>query len=59
MWRTANKEVKGRARADKRRYIENVLSQVEEAAARNEQGTVHKITKIIRGECHACKGQER
>ena len=49
MYRAANKEVKGRARADKRRYMENLASQAEEAAARNEQGTVYKITKIISG----------
>ena len=52
MYRAANKEVKGRARADKRRYMENLTSQAEEAAARNEQGTVYKITKIISGKCH-------
>lgn len=52
MYRAANKEVKGRARADKRRYMENLASQAEEAAARNEQGTVYKITKIISGKCH-------
>ena len=52
MYRAANKEVKRRTRADKRKYIENLASQAEEAAARNEQGTVYKVTKIITGKCH-------
>ena len=39
MYRAANKEVKRRARADKRTYMENLASLAEEAAARNEQGT--------------------
>ena len=26
--------------------------QAEEAAARNEQGTVYKVTKVITGKCH-------
>ena len=52
MCRAANKEVKRRTRADKRKYIENLASQAEEAAARNEQGTVYKVTKIITGKCH-------
>ena len=41
MYRAANKEVKRRARADKRKYMENLGG---EPAARNEQGTVYKIT---------------
>ena len=49
MYRAANKEVKRRTRADKRKYIENLASQAEEAAARNEQGTVYMVTKIITG----------
>ena len=52
MYRAANKEVKRRTRADKRKYIENLASQAEEAAARNEQGTVYKVTKVITGKCH-------
>ena len=52
MYRAANKEVKRRTRADKRKYIENLASQAEEAAARNEQGTVYKVTKIITSKCH-------
>ena len=52
MYRAANKEVKRRTRADKRKYIENLASQAEEAAARNEQGTVYMVTKIITGKCH-------
>ena len=52
MYRAANKEVKRRTRADKRKYIENLASQAEEEAARNEQGTVYKIIKIITGKCH-------
>ena len=52
MYRAANKEVKRRTRADKRKYIENLASQAEGAAARNEQGTVYKVTKIITGKCH-------
>ena len=32
--------------------MENLASQEEEAAAHNEQGTVYKITKIIKGKCH-------
>ena len=45
--------MKRRTRADKRKYIENLASQVKEAAARNEQGTVYKVTKIITGKCRA------
>ena len=52
MYRPANKEVKCRARADKRKYMENLASLVEEVAARNEQGTVHKITRVITVKCH-------
>ncbi|XP_066019745.1 uncharacterized protein [Pocillopora verrucosa] len=52
MYRAANKEVKRRTRADKRKYIENLASQAEEAAARNEQGTVYKVIMIITGKCH-------
>ena len=55
MYRAANKEVKRRTRADKRKYIENLASQAEEAAVCNEQGTVYKVTKIITGKCHATK----
>ena len=52
MYRAANKEVKRRTRADKQKYIENLVSQAEEAAARSEQGTANKVTKIITGKCH-------
>ena len=52
MYRAANKEVKRRARAAKRKNMENLASLAEEAAARNEQGTVYKITKVITGQCH-------
>ena len=52
MYRAANKEVKRRARADERKYMENLASLAEEAAARNEQGTEYKITKVITGKCH-------
>ena len=52
MCRSANKEVKRRTRADKRKCIENLASQAEEAAALNEQGTVYKVTKIITSKCH-------
>ena len=52
MYRAANKEVKRQARADKRKYMENLASLAEEAVARNEQGTVYKITKVIAGKCH-------
>ena len=52
MYRAANKEVKRRARADKWKYMENLASLAEEAAERNEQGTVYKITKVITGKCH-------
>ena len=55
MYRAANKELKRRTRADKRKYIENLASQAEEAAVCNEQGTVYKVTKIITGKCHATK----
>ena len=52
MYRAANKEVKRRTRADKRKYIEKLASQAEEAAARNKQGTIFKVTMIITGKCH-------
>ena len=52
MYRAANKELKRRARADKRKYMKNLASLAKEAAARNEQGTVFKITKVITGKCH-------
>ena len=31
--------------------MENLASLTEEAAARNKQGTEHKITKVITGKC--------
>ena len=52
MYRAAKREVKRRARADKRKYMENLAFLAEETAARNEQGTVYKITKVITGKCH-------
>ena len=52
MYQVANKEVKRQARADKQKYMENLASLAEEAAACNEQGTVYKITKVITGKCH-------
>ena len=36
-------------RADKKAYIEDLASQVEEAAHRGEQGQVYKITKLVSG----------
>ena len=52
MYWAVNKEVKRQTREDKRKYMENLASLAEEAAPCNEQGTVYKITKIIRGKCH-------
>ena len=40
------------ARADKQVYMEDLASQMEEAANREEQGQVYKITKLIRGSEH-------
>ena len=37
------------ARADKQVYMEDLTSQMEEAANREEQGQVYKITKLSRG----------
>ena len=41
--------MKRMTRADKRAYMEDLASQTEEAANREEQGQVYKITKLIRG----------
>ena len=59
MNRAANKEMKRRARADKRKYMGNLASLAGEAAAPNEQGTVYKITNVITDKCHTDGEQER
>ena len=44
-----NREVKRRTRNDKRKNLEDLATQAEEAAQRGEQGQVYRITKIICG----------
>lgn len=48
-----NAKVKRSARADKRRFVENLATEAEAAAQKQEQGTVYRITKQI------CGGQRR
>ena len=48
-----NAKVKWSARADKRRFVENLATEAEAAAQKQEQGTVYRITKQI------CGGQQR
>ena len=45
----ANTKVKRQARRDKRRYLEGLASEAEEAARRKEQSTVYKITRKLCG----------
>ena len=48
-YREADQTVKRMARANKRAYMEGLAREAEEAAARGEQGRVHKITKLVSG----------
>jgi len=47
-----NKLVKKGARADKRRFAEELAETAEKAASRNEMRTVHRITRQLCGEKH-------
>ena len=44
---TLDKEVKKRARADKKTYIENIAEEAETAAAKQDMGTLYKLTKTL------------
>ena len=46
---SANTKVKRLARRDKRRYLDGLASEAEEAARRKEQSTVYKITRKLCG----------
>ena len=48
-YQEADRTVKRMTRADKRAYMEDLASQAEEAANREEQGQVYKITKLVSG----------
>ena len=45
-----NKLVKKGARADKRKFMEELAETAEKAASKNEMGTVHRITQQLCGE---------
>ena len=45
-----DKEVKKRARADKRTYIENLEEDAEEAARRKDMKSLYQITKKLKGD---------
>ena len=45
----ANNQVKKMVRADRRFYADNVATQTEEAAAKEELGVIFKIIKIVCG----------
>ena len=47
-----DREVKKRVRADKREMLEEMAKKAEEAAKKNEMGTVYKITNTIYGKKH-------
>ena len=47
-----DREVKKRVRADKRKMFEEMAKKAEEAAKKNEMGTVYKITNTICGKKH-------
>ena len=50
-----NREVRRRARADRRRYLEELANEAEEAAQNGNQGQVYKITKVISGKFRGAK----
>ena len=49
----ADRQVKRLTRADKRTYIDGLVTEAEDAAKHNQQGTVYKITKLICGKYQA------
>ena len=49
----ADQQVKRLKRADKRAYIDGLAAEAEDAAKRNQQGTVHTKTKLICGKYQA------
>ena len=48
-----DREVKKRVRADEREMLEEMAKKAEEAAKKNEMGTLHKITDTICGKKHS------
>ena len=48
-YREADRTMKRMTRADKRAYMEDLASQAEEAANREEQGQLYTITKLVSG----------
>ena len=52
-----NKEVKNRARNDKRHFTDGFASEAEEAAGRQDTKTLYRITKCLNGDYGASQGQ--
>ena len=48
-YREANQTVKRKARTDKRKFMESLANEAEEAASKGEQGKVYRITRMICG----------
>ncbi|XP_068739101.1 uncharacterized protein [Montipora capricornis] len=48
-YRTLDKEVKKSARQDKRRFVEDLCKEAQDAAARRDTRTVYKIAKVLTG----------
>ena len=48
-----DRQVKRLKRADKRAYIDGLAAEAENAAKRNQQGTVYKIAKLVCGKYRA------
>ena len=46
-YRTLDKEVKRRTRADKKRYIEKIAEEAETAASKQDMGSLYKLTKSL------------
>ena len=49
-----DKEVKSLARADKRAYVDELASEAEAAAGRQDARTLYKITKVLSGKYSFC-----
>ena len=56
IYRDANKKVKTLARRDTREALEHLAAEVQEAAARGEQGRLYKITKQVCGKFKGSAG---
>ena len=49
IYATLDRDVKTHAKADKRKFIDNLATEAEDAAARQDMGTLYRITKILTG----------